>query len=76
MASSRRLVDGGVIDNVPWFPLIADIACEELIIVHSNPAEIWDSEDHKRSWKQKERFSRVLDLKFVQSTHEVTTVGS
>jgi hypothetical protein len=58
-----RLIDGGVADNVPWFPLIQEFPCDELIIIHCNAADPWKTETALKIWNRTERLPRVLSLK-------------
>jgi hypothetical protein len=62
---AQRLIDGGVADNVPVFPLISETDCDELVIVCCNPREPWDDEVERHAWQQIDRLKRVLDSKFV-----------
>jgi predicted acylesterase/phospholipase RssA len=58
------LIDGGVDDNVPWFPLIESFPCGELIIVSCNPFGIRQDDTARQTGMDRERRQRVLDLKF------------
>jgi predicted acylesterase/phospholipase RssA len=63
-----RLMDGGVADNVPWQPLISDFPCDEIVIVHCNPAAEWSDVVAQKAWQKAERMKRVLALKFKASS--------
>lgn len=70
----RRLIDGGVADNVPWFPLVSDFPCDELVIVHCNPTIGWNDESARRLWEKTDRLRRVVETKFVamDSMHDAS----
>ena len=56
----RRLVDGGMVDNIPWFPCIETFPCDEIVIVQCNPAKAWDDQASKDIWQIKSRLIRVF----------------
>lgn len=60
-SSGRRLIDGGVVDNVPWYPLIADFPCREIVIVGCNPIDPWDETKKRHKWKRFRRLKRVVE---------------
>src|SRR5262249_9821793 len=44
-----RLVDGGVVDNLPWYPLIQDFPCDEIYIIGCGPIHYsYDSESQEK----------------------------
>jgi hypothetical protein len=59
------LVDGGVADNVPWFPLISENPCDELVVVHCNPSRTWNNESALNEWQSIDRLRRVVNRKLV-----------
>jgi predicted acylesterase/phospholipase RssA len=58
------LIDGGVVDNLPWFPLIRHDAYDELVLVRCNPPSDWDHAKAVAEWSERDRMLRVLDAKF------------
>lgn len=57
------LMDGGVVDNIPWYPFIEDIPCDEIYIVRCNPvkeSEGLDDSTMKQTWKERNRHLRVV----------------
>jgi predicted acylesterase/phospholipase RssA len=59
-----RLMDGGVVDNIPWFPLIGEpFLCDELFIVHCSPMTEWHDELQLTAWRKMDRVLRVIEAK-------------
>jgi predicted patatin/cPLA2 family phospholipase len=56
----KRAIDGGVADNVPWFPLVDTFECDELFIVHCSPMRDWDDGLQRAAWKKADRLKRVV----------------
>jgi predicted patatin/cPLA2 family phospholipase len=58
------LIDGGVVDNLPWFPFIEDNACEQIVIVGCNPRATWKGqktdEEMKKTWKDRNRLVKII----------------
>jgi predicted acylesterase/phospholipase RssA len=56
---AERVVDGGLADNLPWFPLIDSVPCSEIVVILCEPR----SEAHSltiESWRNADRKMRVL----------------
>jgi predicted acylesterase/phospholipase RssA len=60
-SGGRRVVDGGMVDNIPWFPLIEMFACDEIIIVGCNPLPAWSDQISREIWQLKDRLSRLIE---------------
>jgi hypothetical protein len=69
-SDGARLVDGGVADNIPWFPLVSEEACDELVIVHCNPSKIWNNKISLRNWQLRDRLNRVIDLNLKKKDYD------
>ena len=59
-SAGRRVVDGGMVDNIPWFPFIETFPCDEIIIVGCNPLHAWNDETSREIWQLKDRLSRLI----------------
>jgi predicted acylesterase/phospholipase RssA len=59
----RRVVDGGMTDNIPWFPFIETFPCDEIIIVRCNPSTAWDEQASRDIWQRKNRLIRVIEAR-------------
>ncbi|MET4802838.1 patatin-like phospholipase family protein [Bradyrhizobium sp. LB11.1] len=59
----RRLVDGGMADNLPWFPFIEMFPCDEIIIIKCGKSDAWDDQASRQLWQIKCRLTRVLEAK-------------
>jgi hypothetical protein len=59
-SAGRRVMDGGMVDNIPWFPFIETFPCDEIIIVGCNPLPAWNDETSREIWQLKDRLSRLI----------------
>jgi predicted acylesterase/phospholipase RssA len=59
-SAGRRVMDGGMVDNIPWFPFIESFPCDEIIIVGCNPLPAWNDETSREIWQLKDRLSRLI----------------
>lgn len=66
-AAGEPLIDGGVVDNLPWFPLIADFPCDELVFICCNPFR-WDDASARAEWAANDRLARVRAMQFSPPT--------
>ncbi len=55
---ASEVVDGGAVDNCPWFPLIADLPCDEIVVLRCRPGS-WDETKARREWRERDRIRRV-----------------
>jgi hypothetical protein len=58
------LMDGGVVDNIPWYKFIEDVPCDEIVIVGCNPMSKWIDFEMKQEWKIKNRLLNVIQAGF------------
>jgi predicted acylesterase/phospholipase RssA len=67
------LIDGGVVDNIPWHPFIEDEPCNQIVIVCCNPVEKKDSfkSEMRKEWKDRNRLLRIVkaSLQFDDTKH-------
>lgn len=57
------LFDGGVVDNLPWYPFIEDEPCDQIVIVRCNkPEEDLNEFKMKEEWRDRSRLERVVKL--------------
>jgi hypothetical protein len=54
-------VDGGMIDNVPIYPLIDLAPCDEIVVIQLSPKRGGDSE-YRRNWQRIDRLVRLSDF--------------
>jgi predicted acylesterase/phospholipase RssA len=57
-------IDGGVVDNLPWFPLINHGQYDELVFVYCSPISKWNRTKAVIEWSKKDRFLRVIEANF------------
>jgi hypothetical protein len=58
------LVDGGVADNLPWYPCIELLSCDEIVIVRCNPNGSWSDARMREEWAR-----RCRELNVATSGH-------
>jgi len=56
-------IDGGAADNCPWFPIVSDFQCDELIVIGCNPID-WNNAEKQREWQRRDRLQRVIATGF------------
>jgi predicted acylesterase/phospholipase RssA len=61
-AKGIRIVDGGVVDNTPWFPLIDLLPCEQIVVILCEPeSDAKDEVKLKRDvWRRRDRAMRLM----------------
>jgi hypothetical protein len=62
-------VDGGVIDNIPWFPLIDEYPCEEVFVVLCDPPSE-STKPSRSAWTELDRRIRVMRSGFRQPAEQ------
>lgn len=55
------LMDGGVVDNIPWHPFIEDKPCDQIVIVCCNPEKDLNESKMREEWKDRNRLLRVVE---------------
>jgi len=54
------LIDGGVVDNLPWYPFIEDLPCDQIVLVRCNPVKELKEFKMKQEWRDRNRLQRVV----------------
>lgn len=54
------LIDGGVVDNRPWYPFIEDKPCDQIVIVGCNPVKDLKESKMREEWTERNRLLRIV----------------